>query len=245
VALQYACELLVDVADLVCDCDLPDDEDVIDRVLDGASDFLSYLAGMPLGRCTAVYRPCHDRRWGHCLPCGCCGLIGIHLPGAAPSVTEVKIDGAIIPTSQYVTMVEPMAHRYVLERVDSNGDSIWWPRSQKITRAPTATDTFQITVESGLEVDAMMSTAAGEIACDTFKWILNQDSLLPAGVASVIAGGVVASYFRFSDPTDQTTLNLAGLTMVQRFLQTVPGKPSGAEIISPELDDGWTLYQRL
>lgn len=240
-ALQFACELLVDVENLGCECDLPVEEAVIEAVLEGASDFLSQLAGMPLGRCTNAYRPCRDNG---CTPtlCGCCHLRGIHLPGVDPTVKEVWVDGAIVASSTYVVMVSPLGTR-VLERINTEGASISWPYCASILKARTVDGTFEIVVESGQARNQLMTLAAGEIACDIFSFMAGGDHLLPAGVASAVAYNVTMNTRLPFDPTRGQKLDLSTFTWVSRFLDSLPST-SGTEIISPETDDGWTLFQR-
>jgi hypothetical protein len=242
-ALGFACERLVEIDDLTCECDLPVDLDVVNNVLDGASDFLALLAGVQLGRCTAFYRPC--RRVVRCFPanrCGCCGLTGIHLPGNEPTITGVAIDGATLPTTDYVVITTPQGFS-VLERIDGEYKPLSWPTAQNILAPPTELNTFEITVESGLEIDMSMRLAAAEIACDVFAALAGAEHVLPQGTVSAIAYGLQVSFLRFGDPTDQATMTLAGLAWTQRFLASMPTSKD-TQILAPEIDDGWDLYQR-
>lgn len=238
-ALMEACELLVDVEDLGCDCDLPEDEFLIERVLEAASDFLSILAGTRLGRCTDLYRPCRDV---HCTTslCACCKLNGIHLPGLMPTVTEILIDGAVVDPATYTVVINP-ASKFVLVRFNADGNTIYWPRCQKVYLPSTAEDTFEIAVESGYARNQLMTLAAAEIACDIFAFMAGQDHMLPQGVVAAAAYGMQMDFRRFSDPTNQATMDLAGLVWTSRFLQSIP-ESRGTEILSPELDDGWSLF---
>ena len=242
-ATQYACETLISIDDVenACECDLPDDLDVINNVLDGASDFLSLLAGVPLGRCTAAYRPCRREWCDSSYRCGCCALKGIHLPGIDPTVTAVKIDGATVATTEYKVVITSTGV-HVLERFDSEYHSVWWPTRQKILAPSTAADTFEVTVESGVEVNMSMKLAVTEVACDVFKAIAGLDHVLPQGTVSAMMQGVRIDFRRFSDPTEQATMDLAGLGWTNRYLATMP-TDIGTQILSPELDSGWELYQ--
>jgi len=238
-ALQVACERLVDESDLGCDCDLPADQDVIDNVLDAASDFLSMLADTSLGRCTAEYRPCRDR----CLPCNlcrCCRLLGIHLPGHDPTVSKVLIDGVVVDPATYVVIINPIG-QYVLERINAEGNSISWPTCQKIVRASTQPNTFEITVESGYPRNQLMTLAAAEIACDIFAYMAGAEHMLPAGVASAAAYGIVMNARLPFDPTRSDSPDLSQLIWTTRFLQSIP-ETTGTQILSPEILDGWMLY---
>jgi len=242
VAVQFACEPLVTIEDLACECDLPDDEDTIDAVLDGASDLLTLLAGVQLGRCTEIYRPCRQDHCSRPACCGCCNLKGIHLPGLNPTVEEVKIDGVIVDESEYVVMTTPTGVA-VLERVDAYFHSIWWPTCQSLLAPSTADNTFQITVESGQEINMAVTLAAAEIACDIFKALAGEEHALPQGTVSASMHGVTVDFRRFGNPTDPSTMELVGMPWTERFLSSMP-TVRGTQIISPETWDGWDLYQR-
>jgi hypothetical protein len=240
-ALTFACEQLVDVDDLTCECDLPADENVIEEVLDASSDFLSQLAARPLGRCEKAYRPCRDD-W--CAPvfCNCCNLRGIHLPGIAPTVEAVWVDGAQLATSEYIVMISPNG-QHVLERINADGNAISWPLCRNPRRARTLDGTFEIVVESGDAVNQMMRLAAGEIACDMFAFLTGGEHLLPAGLVSAVIYGVTTNTrLPYDTKTGRPKIDLSSFPWVTRFLESLP-TTRGTQILSPELDDGWTLFQ--
>lgn len=242
-ALTFACERLVDEDDLTCECDLPIDQNAIDAILDGASDFLSLLAGKPLGRCMKSYRPCRDN-W--CAPvfCACCGLSGIHLPGVSPTIEAVWVDGVQLATTEYVVMINEFG-QHVLERINADGNSISWPLCRNPRRARTLDSTFEIVVESGEAVTPFMSLAAGEIACDVFSYLADGKHLLPAGWVSAVVYGVnVNTRLPYDTKTGKPKIDLSSFPWVSRFLESLPST-RGTEILSPELDDGWTLFQRV
>lgn len=240
-ALLYACEQVVEVDELTCSCDIPDDADLVTAVLEGASDILAILADAQIGRCTASYRPCRDLS---CYPpacCWCCNVNGIHLPGVDPVVTEVLIDGAVVAESTYTTITTPRGVK-VLARYEADGTNISWPYSQKLMLPSTQPDTFEITVETGNEITIPMKMAVSEIACEMFAGLTGEDTTLDGAIGATMFG-LTINYSRFSDPTDQATMNLAGLNWVRRFINTADVS-RGAQILAPEIDDGWELYQR-
>jgi hypothetical protein len=87
-----------------------------------------------------------------------------------------------------------------------------------------------------------MKMAVVEIACEMFKALAGETTYLDGAVGATMFG-LTVDYRRFGDPTDQSTMNLAGLNWVQRFI-SAGDVPSGAQILAPELDDGWQIYQR-
>ncbi len=245
-ALTYACEVLAEVADLSCECDLPDDADVLTQVLEGASDFLSQLAGYPLGRCTNAWRPCRDDWCAFESVCACCGLPGIHLPGINPVVGEVWIDGVELDASEYQVMIAPYGKRVLVRLSSTTTNGLGrWPSCRSTWKPRTADGTFEIVVESGVAISQLMRFAAAEIACDAFKFIVGAETLLPAGVVSAVAYGVAMNTRLPFDPTrTNKSLDLTGFTWVPKFLNSLP-TTNGTEVISPELDDGWSLWQVL
>jgi hypothetical protein len=57
---------------------------------------------------------------------------------------------------------------------------------------------------------------------------------------SAVAYGVSVDYRRFSDPTDQETMALAGLSWIRRFV-LAHGGAGYAAIDSNDLHNGWEL----
>lgn len=240
-AVTFACERLVAEEDLTCECDLPVDVNLVESVLDGASDFLSQLAGYPLGRCVAAYRPCRDD-W--CTPqyCRCCGLTGIHLPGLEATLAEVWLDGVELTANTHFKVVNAPFGRPMLIRI-VDGELGRWPTCMNLWKDRTEVGTFEIVVQSGVAINQLMILAAAEIACDIFAYLAGADHLLPAGIVSASALGVTMNARLPFDPTRKVDADLTGFTWVPRFLNSLP-TTSGTEVISPELDDGWTLWPR-
>lgn len=243
--LRSACQRVISDADLAnCDCSRDKispaltDSDIND-ILDAASDALANITGLPIGRCTTVYRPCRD--YCHYWDCACgCTATGIPLPGVDPVVTGVKIDGATINPNTYAvlrTNGTPSLERFLL-----TGAPDAWPSAQNPRLPDTQVGTFSITVESGYYPDRIMRLAAAEIGCDILH-SLAQERQVEDSASSATVYGETVSYTRFGDPTDQSTMTLAGLGQVRRFIASV-GALMPAAIISNDLMRGWTLYQR-
>jgi hypothetical protein len=238
---HYACERVVEEDELSCDCVIPNDVDLVGDVLDAASDVLAIITGAQIGRCSATFRPCREPACPRPRCCACCGLLGIHLWGIDPDVTQVLIDGAVVDPATYTIITNPYGVK-VLERFDSNGYSVLWPTTQKLVLPSSAPDTFEITVTTGLEPGVTMKMAVAEIACEMFAGLAGESTTLDGAVSATMFG-LTVDYRRFGDPTDQATMNMAGLNWVQRFI-SVGDVPSGAQILAPELDDGWSIFQR-
>jgi hypothetical protein len=243
VTLREACERIIDTDDLaLCECsyvDLGLTGPELNTLMDDAANALARLTHLPVGRCTTTYRPC--RRGCSSFYCGCCGPSGIPLPGLNPTVTSVKIDGVTVATNEYTVI--RTANNWMLERFDPvNGYPAVWPHSQNIAAPDTMAGTFAITVTSGTYSDYLLRNAIGEIACDILSH-LNAERETDEGAIAATGYGVSLSYVRFGDPTDQETRNLAGLSWVRRFVASYGGGRSSA-LWSPELDEGWILYDK-
>jgi hypothetical protein len=246
VTLRVACERVIEMVDLRnCDCELdkisPElTEEELDGILDSACDALANIASVPIGRCVTVYRPCRD--YCHYWDCACgCAPSGIPLPGILPSVTQVKVNGVVVDPNTYAVIKGPGGRRS-LERFMLTGAPDSWPSSQNVNLPDTMDGTFSISVQSGFAADQIMKNAAAEIACDILKTVA-QERVPVDGVQSANVYGESVSYARFGDPTDQETMNLAGLGNVRRFMSSVGAVRYGA-FTSNDLMRGWNLYER-
>lgn len=239
--LLAACESIITVDDLhSCDCKLesivpPLTDEQIEDLLDAACNALANITHLPVGRCSTVWRPCLERchYWG--CPCGC-SPSGIPLPGIEPVVTKVEIDGVVLAPAAYSTVVSPFGRS--LERIDGQT----WPVGQYTAKPPTAVGTFAVTVESGLYPDDIMRAAAAEIACDILTLFASEQRQPIDGATSATGYGSTISFQRFGDPTDQQTMNLAGLGWVRRFVASV-GAINQTAIISNDMLRGWSMYE--
>lgn len=244
--LRYACQRVIEKEDLAnCECSFDKispalTEAEIDDILDSACDALAQISSLPVGRCTTVYRPCLDRC--HYFGCGCgCSPNGIPLPGVAPTVTEVKIDGAIVSNTTY-TVLRTTGGVRSLERFLPSGAPDLWPSTQNVRLPDTHVGTFSVSVESGNHPDRIMRLAAAEIGCDILRTISNERDT-PEGIQSANVYSETVAYQRFGDPTDQQTMTLAGLGQVRRFVAAAGAVKYGA-FTSNDLLRGWTLYVR-
>lgn len=224
-ATQLACEVFADVEDLDCDCDQEVSDPEKLAILEAASDLLVQLTGGAFrGRCTQKFRPCST---GCGCMLGCCCLDQIPLPGLNPTVTEVKIGGAVLAASSY--MIKD--GRYLV-RVATGDRPSPWPRSQKLWRPDTEPDTFSVTVQSGFAPDAIAKRATLEIACD----MLTRNTLGGYVTQAVMDGLTVA---RDRESTER--LDEAGFNWLARFIRSY-SMVHGSQAYSPDLTFGWTLH---
>lgn len=219
------------------------DEAMIAETIDAASEALWALSGRQFsGECTEVVRPVRSSAlwdrfpsapgngWGWYLGndwCWCgddprrahesCPLTSETGLDVYPvtGITEVLVDGAVLPASSY--RVDDFRW---LVRLD--GDR--WPCCQDLTADPAVDDdTFQITFTHGLTVPALGARAAAVLACELYKACTNDDNCrLPRQVVTVTRQGVTMVTPGLSDLIGD---GKTGLAEVDLFLHSV--NPAG------------------
>lgn len=190
-----------------CNADASD-ATVFDAVAEAAQDLLFELSARLFpGSCSRTVRPCRTNcgcGWqvlsrGHIVwsgrewlcddsPCGCSSLSRVHLAGYATAVSEVKIDGDVVPSDTY-----RLDDHGWLTRVRDPADvdtPLWWPGCQALDRDDDQDGTFSVTYTYGLQVPESGVQAAAQLACELYKACNNETCALPTGTTRVIRQGV-------------------------------------------------------
>lgn len=114
--------------------------------------------------------------------CSCGPECRVSLPAPVGSVTEVKVDGTVVPATDY--------------QIDGNG-IIWtgagdcpWPTCQDMGLPDTEPGTFSITYLNSWPVDSLGAYAAGVLSMEFAKACTGGKCRLPAGVTSIVRQGV-------------------------------------------------------
>jgi hypothetical protein len=229
---MYACEAATTEAAVVtgCPCAFDTLPVSVPDLIDAASDALFILSGgLASGRCTTTVRPCST---GGCTcgdwSCACCMIDGITLPGWAPQVTEVRIDGVVVDPADYA-----IANGNILARRDGRS----WPLWQNPLLPDTANGTFSVTYRYGMPYDFMAQMAAVELVCEMAQTLAGGRGRLPKGTVSATADGVQIVIGRLPGVED---ISAVGLTWLGRFLAFY-GNVANPEVRSPELDGNWVL----
>ena len=176
-----------------------------------ASQFVWAKTGRQFSECTAQIRPCRqvcldrldfsnfvgfpyypfylDGQWVNlsCVcgdDCSCTKMSQIQLPQPVCFVSEVLIDGAVLPSTSY--RVDDFSR---LVRVDGFD----WPRCQDMTLEADQPGTFAVTVSWGKSVPELALMAAAEIACDLIKACMGASCNLPQRATSVARQGVTVT----------------------------------------------------
>lgn len=122
--------------------------------------------------------------------CGCERVAETRLPDVVSSVTQVKIDGAVL---------SPSAYRVDNNRLLVRTDGQQWPRCNNLNKNDTDTGTWSVTAVYGQDVPEGGKLAAGELACEILKAMRGEDCRLPAGVTQLVRQGVTISVPDFGD----------------------------------------------
>lgn len=158
------------------------------------------------------------------LSCGCAGTCScdiegptsLALPGPVASVTEVRIDGVVLPSSAY-----RVGYGRYLIRTDGGV----WPSCQDLladpTQPPSETNgsTFQVTYQRGIPVPVGGQIAAGILAGEFAKFACNDRSCqLPKRVTQIVRQDVTVTLMdNFADLMKGGT----GIWLVDSWVQSV------------------------
>lgn len=119
--------------------------------------------------------------------CSCSKVPEVQLPYPVAAVTQVKVDGVVLPTTAY--------------RVDDwrllvRLDGLDWPRCNDLNLDDTEPDTWSVTAQYGVTVPRSGRMAAGQLATQIVKRCMNSgDCLIPEGVVTQISRQGVTKTF--------------------------------------------------
>lgn len=161
---------------------------------------------------------------GTCIDsCSCDGFsTALRLPGPVQSITEVRIDGTVLPEEAYRLDGDR------LYRLDGSG----WPTCQEMSLPPTEDGTWQIIYERGQEVPHGGQIAAGVLAIELYKAACQDDSCaLPQRLQSITRQGVTVAVLDAFDDIDK---GHTGIWLIDSWVASVtrPARPSA--VYSPD-----------
>jgi hypothetical protein len=203
------------------------DTDLVASAVTVASSLLFELSGRQYpGACTSTVRP-YAGRYGCCHPhhpqvwdsltaatngaVSICGNVGLDLRlYPVRSVVEVKIDGEVLPESDY---------RLDGQRWLMRPGLIWWPPDQRLDLPDTEVGTFAVTVLHGADPPPHGVAAASRLAAELVRdWTPGQKSALPGRVTSVTRQGVSITR---NDAAAAVKDGLVGVWEVDSFIASV------------------------
>lgn len=155
--------------------------------------------------------------------CGCTTTPEIGLPGPIDSITQVKVDGVVLPSSAY-----RVDNRRWLVRTD--GES--WPTCQNLTDDDTEVGTWSVSYLWGTPVPEGGKLAASVLSCEMAKAALGRDCSLPQRVQTVTREGVSIAVL---DSFEGLEAGRTGLWLVDSWVTSVTNSPRRSRVMSPDV----------
>lgn len=165
------------------------------------------------------------------LDCGCAGACScaeegptaLRLPGPVASVSEVKIDGAVL---------DPSAYQVLYNRVLVRLDGKTWPACQDLMADSDKPNTFEVSYRRGVPVPTGGQIAAGVLACELAKAACNDSSCqLPQRIQTLTRQGVTIG---FNDDFSMLDEGKTGIWLIDSWTASVRKPPSHAGVRSPD-----------
>jgi hypothetical protein len=124
------------------------------------------------------------RNCGCASACSCAPSSQVRLAGPVTAITEVRVNGAVVPAGDYrVDLADGM---YWL--VGQNGRV--WPDCQDFNQPANGPNTFQVTYTRGPALPAEGPQQVGKLACEYAKLCKSMDCRLSSAAVSVTRDGV-------------------------------------------------------
>lgn len=164
-----------------------------------------------------------DGAWRNCgcgAVCACVPSSEVWLPGPIPAggITEVRVDGVVIPSDQYRLDIASDGKYWLV----AQGGRIW-PTCQNFD-VPSGVGSFQVTYAPGTPLPDGAKIAAGKLACEYAKLCLGQACALSGAATSITRDGVT---YEVLTPSDLITKGLTPIPTVNQWIWSV--NPYGAK----------------
>lgn len=157
------------------------------------------------------------------LDCSCGAVPHINLPGPVDSVTEVQIDGEVVPSSTYRLEGSMLIRENGLD----------WPDCQDLALPLGQEGTWGVTYMRGKPVPKGGQIAAGVLATELYKAACNDASCkLPQRVQTITRQGVtMAMLDSFEDSVDK---GYTGIWVIDSWLSSVNSPKQPSVVQSPD-----------
>jgi hypothetical protein len=149
--------------------------------------------------------------------CSCTPLSKALLPDPVASITQVKLNGQVLPASGY------RVDNY-RELIRLGGQS--WPTCQDMSLADTEDNTWSVTVVIGQSVPVAGQYAVGELAAEILKSCAGLTCSLPRTATTVTRQGITVDMPTIYDLLDR---KLLGLPFSDLFVSTY--NPNGLQAV--------------
>lgn len=241
-----------DVAEC-CDLDSGSIPAGMARAAVAATEVLFELSGRRFpGACAAKVRPCRRQcrcwgaPWGQSMTwdgdawlssdcahrCGCGATSEVMLPSyPVNTIVEVKVDGVVIPASQY-----RLDYRQVLVRLADPAQPSrrqLWPSCQDLTLDDDQPGTWSIRYTWGMAPPEVGKRAAAQLACHLWRACSGAPCALPAGVIRLQRQGVTVERQSLVEALGSQP---SGLELVDAFLAAYGHRGYTAAVWSPDIE---------
>lgn len=155
--------------------------------------------------------------------CGCGSSDALRLPGPVASITEIQIDGVVLPSTAY-----RVDNHQLLVRTDGG----IWPFCQDMDAPLGSENTWAVTYKQGLSVPVGGQIAAGLLACELAKAACGDKSCgLPQRVQSITRQGVTVAVL---DAFDDVDTGHTGIWLIDSWVASVTKRPRRWRVLSPD-----------
>lgn len=156
--------------------------------------------------------------------CDCDGPATIALPGPVDSITQVKIDGVVLPATSY-----RVDSRRWLVRTDGGS----WPTAQDTLAADTMPGTWSVTYLRGVPVPSGGQIAAGVLALELWRAACNDGACgLPKRFQSITRQGVTVAMLDSFDDIDK---GHTGIFIIDSWVTSMVKVPNRSSVYSPDV----------
>lgn len=158
--------------------------------------------------------------------CSCTQICKVRLPGPVDSITEVLLDGVVVPPTDYRV-------DYKRELVRTSDGC--WPTCQDMNLESTEVGTWEVTYAKGQALPVAGEVALGAFACELAKACLNDTTCaLPARVTNIVRQGITMTLL---DPMAFIDEGKTGIYMVDAWLHAInpQGRSRHAGVYSPDV----------
>jgi hypothetical protein len=163
--------------------------------------------------------------------CSCKDLCEIYIPYPTCEITEVKVDGIIVPTTSF----KIYDYRKLLRT-----DGLCWPNCNDLEKDDTEEGTWSVTLEYGRPWPEMGELAIAELACNLIKSCMGKPCQLPQNWTNITRTGISVSRI---NPGTLLKGGQTGLYQVDLFLAAA--NPNGlsrrSTVYSPDIADRWKV----
>lgn len=134
--------------------------------------------------------------YDHNAGCGCVPLDRIDLAGyPVREITEVKIDGVVLPETEIVNGITQTnwrldKRRFLTRMADVNGNAQRWPACQRLDENDTEIGTFSVSYAYGQDPPLLGQFAAAQVGCEMYRSMSGGDCQLPSGTVRVTRQGI-------------------------------------------------------